>query len=95
MACEALGDGVTASTWGSHGTSKIDVHYVLECPCGEQENRKLAQSIYIITVTNYLTTELTANLTYLFPVIPASMVHPLPQQFNRRLSTIRLQHGHV
>lgn len=34
-------------------------------------------------------------LTYLFPVVPASMVHPLPQQLDGGLSTIRLQHGHV
>lgn len=34
-------------------------------------------------------------LTDLFPVIPACMVHPLSEQFNGGLSTIRLQHGHV
>lgn len=32
VTCEALGDGVPTSTWGSHGTGKVDVHYVLECP---------------------------------------------------------------
>ncbi len=33
--------------------------------------------------------------TYLFPVIPASVIHPLAQQFNGRLSSICFQHGHV
>lgn len=34
-------------------------------------------------------------LTYLLPVIPATMVYPLPQQLNRRLGTIGLHHWHV
>lgn len=34
-------------------------------------------------------------LTYLLPVIPASVVHPLAQELNGRLGTVRLQHGHV
>jgi len=33
--------------------------------------------------------------TYLFPVIPASVIHPLAQQFNGRLGSICFQHGHV
>lgn len=35
------------------------------------------------------------KLTYLLPVIPASVIHPLAQQFNGRLGTVRFQHGHV
>lgn len=34
-------------------------------------------------------------LTNLFPVVPASVVHPLTKQLNRGLSPICLQHGHV
>lgn len=33
VASEALGDGIAASTWRSHGTGKIDVHQVLESTC--------------------------------------------------------------
>lgn len=45
VACEALGDGVPASTWGSHGTGKIDVHYRLECPCRERTGKQKRSSI--------------------------------------------------
>ncbi len=45
VACEALGDGIPASTWGSHGTGKIDVHYVPECPCGERTAKRKRSSI--------------------------------------------------
>lgn len=33
--------------------------------------------------------------TDLFPVVPAPMVHPLPQQLDGWLSTVCLQHRHV
>lgn len=33
--------------------------------------------------------------TNLLPVVPALVVHPLPQQLDGWLCTVRLQHGHV
>lgn len=94
VACKTLGDGVPAPSWGSHSARKVDVYQVFKSACRTKQSSMwwLSQSHGSWTCRLSFGGKV---LTYLLPVIPASMVHPLAEKLDGGLGPVGLQNGHV
>lgn len=107
MTCQAWSNSIPSPSRRSHGTDKINIHQLLKrtlrsVKAGPNAELKpkhpnLPRKFMYLSTGQLLPGALGKDLgrTDLLPVVPALVVHPLPQQLNGWLCTKRLQHGHV